>query len=259
MKGNAVILRLLLNCSFFLWAPICFVGYAQANESFEKKPNHLAAAVYNTKLGLAYLGQGDRDRAKAKLLLALKEDPTSAYVNGAMAYYLEQAGELERSRAYYLNAIKLSAQDGASMNNYGAFLCRHGQYLKAETYFLKAVLDEHYAHTSGVYENAGLCMMAIDKTRAAFYFKKALRQDPLRKQSLLMLVNIEIKQGHVDSALAQLQKYPKLVSCDKKLRALGVKLAHKAQNAALEARFKQQMNTFSDKCGVKNEYNTDNG
>jgi type IV pilus assembly protein PilF len=154
------------------------------------------AASYNTQLGMAYLKQGDRPRAKRKLLRALDLAPNSADVNAAMAYYLEKTGDLKEAHSYYQKALSLAPNSGAQLNNYGAFLCRLGQYKEAEAYFLKAVKDIHYVHTAEAYENAGLCAAAIpDYPKAENYFKRALKHDPKRRQSFHELVTLERKHN----------------------------------------------------------------
>ena len=111
-------------------------------------------------MGLGYLKQGDRPRAKKKLLTALEQEPTSPDVNSAIAYYFEQTKELKQAEKYYLKALSLAGNSGAQLNNYGTFLCRQGDYKKAENYFLKAVKDVQYVNTAGAYENAGLCALS---------------------------------------------------------------------------------------------------
>ena len=203
-----------------------------------KEPKQELTASYNTQLGLAYLKQGDRERAKRKLLLALAEAPNSPDVNAAMAYFMEQCKEMRQAQRYYKKAMDAAPGRGAQLNNYGAYLCRQGQYKQAEPYFLKAVSDIKYEHTAGAYENAGLCAMAIpDYTKAAVYFGKALEQDPRRQQSLFELVNIAVKQGHLNRALAYLQKYPNLTFSDRTLMALAVNVARKAGKAELEVEY----------------------
>lgn len=166
------------------------------------------AASYNMQLGLAYLKQGDRPRAKRKLLTALAQAPDSPSVNAAMAYFMEKTGEINQATFYYKKAILAAPGRGAQLNNYGAFLCRRGQYREAQTYFLKAVKDAQYEYTAGAYENAGLCAEAIpDDTRAVHYFTKALEHDPSRKQSLEKLVEIEKKRGHKRHAQAIIRQY----------------------------------------------------
>ena len=152
------------------------------------------AATYNTQLGIAYLRQGDRSRAKQKLITAVDLAPNDPDVNMAMGYFLEKTGDLPRARAFYKKALTSAPNSGVQLNNYGTFLCRTGHYKQAEIYFLKAVNELHSIHSAGAYENAGLCAAAIpDDKKAIYYFKKALEQEPNRKQSLAEIARIERK------------------------------------------------------------------
>ena len=157
------------------------------------------AAIYNVRLGLAYLKQGNRLRAKKKLLTALDLAPNSPDVNTAMGFFLENTGDIYNARSFYKKALALAPHNGSQLNNYGAFLCRRGYYKTAETYFLQAVTDVHYVNSAGAYENAGLCAMAVPNyTKAIYFFKKALQQDPGRKQSLAKLAYAK-QQMHTTS------------------------------------------------------------
>lgn len=218
------------------------------------------AASYNTQLGMAYLNQGNRPRAKRKLLTALKLAPSSPDVNAAMAYYLEKTGDKEEAQTFYNKALSLAPDSGAQLNNYGTFLCRSGNYLEAEHYFLKAVRDVHYLHSAGAYENAGLCAMAIpDEKKAVAYFNKALEQDHQRKQSLLELVTLSLKKNNPDEALNYLQKYPEATLKDSILLGLALDASHKAGKKEAEADYKQrlsQLNNKTDYTGEENEYDS---
>jgi type IV pilus assembly protein PilF len=229
-----------------------------------KKTDLSKAASYNIQLGLGYLKQGDRPRAKKKLLTAMEQEPKSADVNAAMAYYFEQTNELEQSKKYYLKAISLSSHSGSQLNNYGTFLCRQGEYKKAETYFLNSVKDEHYVNTAAAYENAGLCALAVpDNDKAKLYFNTALNQDPSRKTSLYELTKLESKEGNDEKALALLQKNSEMVLNDRVFLSLAKEIASKAGKfeiaAAYESSYKK-MEPHTDNSGVvNNEYNTLNG
>ncbi len=232
-------------------------------ETLTREYNRAEAASYNIQLGLAYLKQGNRPRAKRKLLVALSQAPDSPAVNSAMAYFMEKTGDLKEAKSYYQKAMSLAPSSGAQLNNYGAFLCRQGHYNKAEEYFAKAVKDIHYENTAGAYENAGLCAIAVpDYTKAKEYFIKALEQDSSRKQSLYELVNINIKQNQPNEALAYLQKYPNLSLGDRTLLSLAADIAQQTGKIELEADYRarlQQLNSFSDNTGEKHAYNNDNG
>lgn len=218
------------------------------------------AASYNTQLGLAYLKQGDRPRAKRKLLTALDLAPDSADVNVAMAYYLEKTGEVQRAQVYYQKALALAPDSGAQLNNYGTFLCRLGHHKEAERYFLKAVNDIHYVHTAAAYENAGLCAAAVpDYPKAKYYYAKALQQDPRRKQALYELAAMELKEKHASKALEYMQKYPELSLHDPNLLAMALSAAHQAGKTDLELKYKQRLTGLTNYTGAKNEYDSSNG
>jgi type IV pilus assembly protein PilF len=239
-------------------------GHEQDNEAPPKKRADLSkAASYNMQLGLGYLEQGDRSRAKKKLLIALKQEPQSPDVSAAMAYYFEKSSSFDDARQYYLKAISLSANAGAQLNNYGTFLCRQGEYKKAETYFMKAVSDMNYIHTAGAYENAGLCALAVpDDAKAKLYFINALKQDPSKRESLYELVKLESKAGQDDEALKHLQKYPEVVLNDKVFLTLAKDLAHKVDQQELALNYEHllnKMNPSGDIIGAEHEYNNHNG
>jgi type IV pilus assembly protein PilF len=245
-----------LNRFYLIFTLFFLVSCQQTEESTEGNNNYnrTNAANYNTQLGLAYLKQGDRPRAKKKLLLALKEAPNSANVNASMAYYLEKAGEYKEAETYYHKAINLSGSSGAQLNNFGTYLCRRGSYREAEKYFLKAVKDIQYEHTAGAYENAGFCVLEIpDKAKAATYFRKALEQDPDRKQSLYELLAIELEQNHLKEGINEASKYKASIENDPALLALATKLKEKAQQIDLQNTIKMNSSreSFSENVGEK--------
>ncbi len=253
-------LLLLISC---LLVQACKHANEEKNEPKEIKTDLAKAASYNVQLGLGYLKQGDRARAKKKFLTALEQAPNSAEVNGAIAYYFEQTKEMERARKHYLKAISLSSNAGAQLNNYGAFLCREGDYAKAESYFLKAVDDIKYVNTAGAYENAGLCALDVpNKEKAKYFFNKALDQDPSRKQSLYELVILEVKANHDAAAFDLLQKYPELVQSDKVFLTLAKDISTKLGKYEVAAEYENNYRKMEAKIvnsGVSDEYSTRNG
>lgn len=164
-------------------------------------PENTKASVYNIQLGLAYLEQGNRQRAQQKLLTAMAQAPTSPTANEALAYYFEQVQETQQADTYYQRAISLSShaypreyheEQSAAFNNYGAFLCRQGQYDVANTYFLKAIANPNYLNMALAYENAGLCAVAAHHTQQAMdYFEKALAHDPSLTRSSEQLAMLQ--------------------------------------------------------------------
>ncbi|HAT1659492.1 TPA: type IV pilus biogenesis/stability protein PilW [Legionella pneumophila] len=256
-------IRYLLIIITCLFLEACQHAQDSEEPNAPRKVDLSKAASFNVQLGLGYLKQGDRPRAKKKLLTALEQQPDSADVNAALAYYFEQTKELDQARKFYHKAMTLSQNGGAQMNNYGAFLCRQGDYKNAEIYFLKAVKDQNYVNTSGAYENAGLCAMAIpDHDKAIIYFTKALNQDPSRKESLYELVKLQSKIGHDKEALDLLQKHADLVLNDKVMLGLAKDIANKTGQYTLAAEYENSFNKMeptNNISGVNDEYNSSNG
>jgi len=232
---------------YFLLVMMCVFlqacTHVQSNETEDlRKPDMVKASSYNVQLGLGYLQQGDRPRAKKKLLTALQQEPDSPDANSAMAYYFEQTRELEYAQKYYLKALSLAGNAGPQLNNYGAFLCRRGDYRKAEIYFLKAVQDMQYLHTAGAYENAGLCALSsLHDDKARLYFKKALNHDPSRKVSFYELVKLDNKTGHNAEAFALIQKHGDLVLNDKVLLSLAEVTSRKAGRDDIAVQYAQKI------------------
>ncbi|WP_133135965.1 type IV pilus biogenesis/stability protein PilW [Legionella rowbothamii] len=256
---------MVLNVRYFSGIALCLLlqGCMHNNNANDRqtltKPDLSKASAYNVQLGLGYLKQGDRPRAKKKLLTALEQEPRSADANSAMAYYLEQTSEPAQAKMFYLKALSLTGNAGAQLNNYGAFLCRQGNYKEAEYYFLKAAADLHYVHTAGAYENAGLCALSANQIEHARpYFIKALNQDPSRKVSFYELVKIEATSGRNTSAYALVKKHADLVLNDRTLLFLAKEVAEKAGQYEIAAMYKQtikKMDPNLDIGGANNEYN----
>lgn len=217
------------------------------------------ASGYNVQLGLEYLKQGNIERSKRKLWLALEQAPNSPDANAAMAYFMEKTGDPKRARRYYQKAMAAAPGRGTQLNNYGAFLCRQQEYTQAERYFLKAVNDPQYEHTAGAFENAGLCALAIpNREKARQYFAEALKHDPSRKQSLYELVTIEMKQSQYRDALRQLQNHSDMVLHSKALLALAVSTSHQLGQFELEAEYRKWQQKF-ELSGVTKHDNHPNG
>lgn len=188
--------------------------------------NNPQAAVYNTELGIGYLRQGDIARAKTKLLLAQKQDPTSPEVWDALAFFYESTGDLQQADRDYVKAISLDPKRGSSLNNYGVFLCKQGQYKKSLTYFAQATSDPNYINVAPTYENAGLCAEEIpDIDSAQKFFILALQNDPALPTSTLELAEINFNKGKFSLASKYLQRYNQLAKPSSESIWLDLRLA----------------------------------
>ncbi|MBN9231987.1 MAG: type IV pilus biogenesis/stability protein PilW [Legionella sp.] len=190
-----------------------------------RKANLQRAAAINVQLGLEYLRQGNYPRAKAKLLAAQQQDDKSPDTSSALAYYFEQTKELKKAQTFYLKALHLGGSGGAQLNNYGAFLCRQGQFDRAQQYFRKAIADVNYINTASAWENAGLCALSASQpAQAKIYFTHALQQDAQRSVSLYHLMSDALAHNDFTTAGSLMYKHTKLIAQHETLKLLAERI-----------------------------------
>lgn len=189
-------------CMFIL---LCFSACAFSDE------NNEAAAQTNAQLGLTYLNKNMYPAAKNRLLMALQENPKSATGWYSMGYYFEKTNDLKSAKAYYQKAISVEPHSGAAHNNYGTFLCRHGQYQAAIQEFLIATQQPNYLSVADAYENAGLCAIEIpNRTLAMQYFEKAIDNNPNMPYSLFSLAKLNYQNGNMEAAERYFSDFSKI-------------------------------------------------
>jgi type IV pilus assembly protein PilF len=195
---------------FFLGLGACSSNNETQTSGTNNGANNPEASQINVRLGLGYLQQGNYPRAKEKLLLASQQN-ASAQSYGALAYYYEQTHENQLAANYYQKAIALNPKTGAPHNNYGAYLCRTGDYSAGEQQFQIAVADPKYINSASAYENAGFCALLVpDKAKAEMYLKKALQQNPRLPKALYELAQLNYEQKNDQQAKIYLDQYSKI-------------------------------------------------
>lgn len=195
---------------------------------FPYTEKNISVAQMNIKLGLSYLNQGDRLRAKTKLLKAYQLAPNLPETNAALGLYFEKTGKIVEAKPYYQRSINLAPKAGAYLNNYAIYLCRQGFYKEADHFFLEAFKDIHYLNSASLYENAGLCAIKrLDYPKARHYFSRALKENPLQKQALYQWVKLEMHLKKTEKAKALLTRYQDLVKTDPKLQAMALRVLQK--------------------------------
>lgn len=186
------------------------------------------ASDINVQLAMGYLQQGNVQRAKSKLLVALQQSPDHPPALNAMGYYLERVGEVKQAEQYYLKALYIAPADGSVQNNYGTFLCRTGRYKASIDHFMLAIKDPNYLSSAEAYENAGLCSLKLPNYQLAEqFFYKAVLADPQRDTSIEELVRISYRQGDLQKANRYIQQYTKLSTPSTKILSMGIQIAQK--------------------------------
>lgn len=209
---------------FCLFVVLAITSCASQN-SYEKSVNKAEAAKTRVSLGLTYLQNGNYAQAKANLDKALDFAPNMTDVHFAMAYYYQAVGEVSLAEKFYQTALGIDDDNPDLLNSYGAFLCQQGSYALAERYLLKAINTQQYSHTADSYENLAICSQSQAKLPQAIdYLNSALKYEPARSKSMIMLAELYISVDDWIEAKRVLRKLERIASMSPELLLLAIKI-----------------------------------
>ncbi len=129
------------------------------------KPDPIAMAKSRIALGLGYLERGSTIRAHDNLQQALNHAPNYYRAQLSMAHYYESVGEELKAEQMYKRALRQHSNNGNVLNNYGTFLCKRGEYKKADRMFTQAIEQPYYYLIPASYENAAFLCSQIKRQR----------------------------------------------------------------------------------------------
>lgn len=179
--------RILIAAALGLTLTAC----ASSGRNEAPEPTEEAAGL-NTQLGMQYLAAGQLDQAQTKLEKAIELDPKMALAHSSLALIYDQKGDTERAGEHHRKALRYAEDDDPAMaNNYGIFLCRHGQYEEAAEYLLRAARNRRYSTPAAAYANAGVCAKrGGDVAAAEAHFRRALDINPNFPDALWQMVRL---------------------------------------------------------------------
>ena len=218
--GGVLALLLLVACS------------GNAKRQTEKAHD---AAVYNVQLGLAYMNQGELERAKDKLDRALEQDPGSADVHSARATLFARLNQKDKADEEFRAALRLAPHDPRMVNNYAVYLCQNGHYDEGVKRFLEVAHNGLYPTPEAAYTNAGVCLRAAKRDdEARVNFMRALQLKPTFAEAEFQLANLQFEHGEFAPARAGIDSYIGTYNATADLLLLGVRIA-RAQGDRLGA------------------------
>lgn len=159
-----------------------------------------------TEAGRA-LDSGDVDKAEEAARAALKVDGRAPRALTMMALVEMVRGRSEEAGRYYARAAEHAPDDGAVLNNYGAWLCRQGRATESMAYFERALSDAAYTGQADALANAGACAEAAGRgDRAEDYLRAALNLDPENAVALSAMAEYQYRNGRYLEARAFSQR-----------------------------------------------------
>jgi type IV pilus assembly protein PilF len=199
----------------------------------EKKKDD--ASTYNTQLGISYLRQGDVPLAKEKLDRALQENPNNPEVHGARAMLFDRMGMPAQADKEFKTALSLAPNDPDVSNNYAVYLCQVGRTDDGVRRFEEVAHNALYRTPWVAFTNAGVCLRTAKRSaEAARNFKQALLVRPNFAEAVYQLGDLELQDGNLKDARAQVDAYLSSFQETPDLLLLGVRIA-RAQNDRVAA------------------------
>ena len=204
-----------------------------SHRAAEKKQND--AANYNTQLGISYLRQGDLNLAKDKLDRALKENPDNPQVHSARAMLFDRMGVQDQADSEFKAALRLAPHDPDVSNNYAVYLCQSGRTTDGVRRFEEVARNALYRTPWVAYTNAGVCLRTAKRNAEAVKsFKQALAVHPNFAEAAYQLGDLQLQDGDLKAARAQVDSYLGAFDATPDLLLLGVRVA-RAQNDRIAA------------------------
>ena len=214
-------------------------GCASSPTSHEDEAKRLhQAAKANVQLGIAYMRDGEMESSLNKFQKALEQDPDLPSAHGGIAVLYDRLDERDKASRHFRRALKLSPKNSQIQNNYGQFLCKQGEYDKANEQFDAAASNPVYSGRTGALTNAGTCAMQIpDLEQAEVYFRNALEIDSKLLPALTRMAQLRYDEGNYIGARAYLQRIEELAPLSPELLWLGVRVEDAWGNHDASARY----------------------
>lgn len=211
-------------------------------ERTTREDNARKAARINTELGAGYLRRGEYQVALQKLQRAIAADDSYSRAHSILAILYENIAEPSKAERHHRRAIRLAPDDPNAHNNYGAFLCKTGDYRKAVEHFEKAAESAFYETPGIALTNAGRCLMQIpDYEAAEGFLRRALEVRPEFPDALYALAEINYRQGQFLQARAFLQRFESVSDHSAESLLLGYRIESELGSRREASEYEQQL------------------
>jgi type IV pilus assembly protein PilF len=202
----------------------------------------LNSARIHTELAANYYSRRQYDVALEELGIALRVLPSYGPAYNMLGLVYMELKEDAKAAHNFEQALKMDPNDSEANNNYGWFLCQHGDPAKSILYFANAQRNPLYATPDRSLVNAGICSRKInDATRAEQYFKQALALRPNHAQALYNLADLSFLRGSFTESRAYLGRYMRAERPTAEALWLAVRTERRLGDRGSEASYASQL------------------
>jgi len=213
----------------------------------------------NERIALASnrLQSRDWDGAEREARAALKGDPQSADANTILAVVENQRGRTAQAGAYYKRAAELAPQSGPELNNYGAWLCGHGQAAESLPWFDRAIAAPNYGRQASALANAGSCaQQAGQNARAERDLRSAMQMDPKSSVALTGMAELAYAKGDYFEARAFSERRLGAAPANASALLLASQIENKLGDRAAADRYVRRLRQEFPEAGAANAVET---
>lgn len=176
-------------------------GLASSTKSDNSEDVHL-------QLGVRYLSMNKLELAKENLLLALKNNSDNTQAHNALAVLYEKLNQPDKAKDHYQIALNLTPDDLGVKNNFGRFLCEHGEFEEGMALLSEASSNPLNDRQWLALTNAGRCLLSKgQKQQAETYFRQALQLNNTYAPALSEMQKVAYQNGDFWAAKGFLQRY----------------------------------------------------
>lgn len=206
---------------FLLLAACAQVGERELQTEYDANE----VAETNTRLGVAYMQDGNYDKALAKLERARKADPSYPTVHNMLGLLYQRLGEPDKAENSFKRGLSLAPKNANILNNYGQFLCSAKRYEEALDAFTRASKNPLNENPARALTNAGTCaLLNDDVSRAEEFYRRALEMNPKHPVALIQMAEIQYDKGEFLSARGYLQRHLEVANHSARSLWLGIRI-----------------------------------
>lgn len=188
------------------FALILLVGTVAGCSSVDGIKNH--PSDVHLQLGVRYLSLNKLELAKENLEQALKSNSDNPQAHNALAFLYEKLNQADKAKEHYETALDLMPDDLGVKNNYGRFLCEHGEREEGMELLTEASSNPLNDRQWMALTNAGRCQLSMgQKPLAENYFKQALQQNNVYAPALAEMQKVAYEKSDFWASKGYLQRY----------------------------------------------------
>lgn len=188
------------------------------------------------------LREGRVDDAAGEVRSALRMDPSSADALTVMAQVELARGNQAGAGDYFSRAASAAPDEGAVLNNYGAWLCGQGRAAEAMPWFDRAIAAPGYRERTDALANAGACAEAAgDPTRVERDLRAALELDPENAVALSAMAGYRYRNGRHLEARAFSERRLAAAAATADALVLASQIEEELGDMAAAARYRERL------------------